>query len=716
MKLTARLLCILLCGLLVLSACTKDNSKNTTEDESLASMENSNITSEVSEITDVSNETSNEEMEFVPVIRFAVASDTHVSSAGSTEALRLKKLFESAYAYSQSDPYYKTLDAFVIVGDMTNNGNANEYAALKQVIEANIKDETTLITVMGNHEFYGGGKTVYKEYMDQNLDKDVNIKGFHFICISPTDGENYSSSKSFLENALQSAAAEDGDKPIFTFQHHHLKDTVYVSAEWYTSSSDMLKSIYKKYPQVVNFSGHSHGPVNNPTSIWQGDFTCLGTGTLSYFEMTTGMTYGTIPPDASNAAQYYIIEVDENNLVRIMPYNLLTGDFFKTPSNTDDDDNYLVYYIDIPSGERNYRISDRLKAADIPAFDGDAEISVSQITENTAFISFPQAKDNDCVYSYEIVCASEKGNITFKYFSEYYFEPMPQTLSFRLSGFKPKTEYMVSIYPVDCYGKKGSAITASFTTLEGEDIIYNSKNPVTFTGTFTDFDSLDEIKFSTSTFAYGGKINGDIFVGDWASGSLNSNSKAALEKGKGYNGSAALAVWSTDSQNQGLYIFATDDNKNTTLFPDVVYLRVWVDFTGIDFRKANFGLVSPYGGLFTTDETDGRSDLSFWYMAEESDKWVEYTHGSDGCFGDAQGSSVRNFKGWLAFPVKDFTYRSGTGTVSEGSGVSYHYNQIAGIYMFWDYSDNGSYTGNKFYLDEIHLAGDYTVFENYNNN
>ena len=33
--------------------------------------------------------------------------------------------------------------------------------------------------------------------------------------------------------------------------------------------------------------------------------------------------------------------------------------------------------------------------------------------------------------------------------------------------------------------------------------------------------------------------------------------------------------------------------------------------------------------------------------------------------------------------------------------------------MFWDYSDNGSYIGKKFYLDEIHIVADYTVFEDY---
>ena len=127
------------------------------------------------------------------------------------------------------------------------------------------------------------------------------------------------------------------------------------------------------------------------------------------------MTYGTIPPNAANAAQYYIVEVDENNLVRILPYNILANDFFKTPSNTDGDE-YLVYYIDIPSGEMNYRPGDRYENSDTPYFDEDATAEITEITQNTCLITFPQAKDNDCIYSYEIVFQSDKGNQNIKSF------------------------------------------------------------------------------------------------------------------------------------------------------------------------------------------------------------------------------------------------------------------------------------------------------------
>lgn len=650
---------------------------------------------------------------FETVFRFVVSSDNHISTVTDASAVRLGKLFESAYRYA-SGQEYKKIDAAVFVGDITNYGYAHEYDAWKKIVNDNIKDETELITVMGNHEYYCNlsnlsvGEKLYSENIDDELNKHVVVNGYHFVGISTYGEGDYTEDIDWLSQEMEKAAQESGDKPIVTFQHHHIKDTVYVSSEWYTPQSAELDAIYSKYSNVLNFSGHSHGPINNPTSVYQKDYTLFGTGTLSYFEMTSGMTYGTIPPNANNAAQYYIVEFSADNRVRVLPYNLITDDFFKTPDGSEQ----LVYAIDNLKDKSTWEYTEeRAEKSQNPVFADSAEITVGEVTTVTAEITFPQATDDHCVYSYNIVCESESGKKEFNYFSEYYFEPMPETLTFILSNLEPETEYTVSVYPIDVFGKKGQPITSAFTTNPEEKIEYSSKNPVNYVGTFTNFDSAASLSQANNTFAYGGGIDGDVFVGDWASGSLLTESGFALTEG-GFQGSKALSVWSDSSDNQGLYIFATEENGNVTAYPSAKYLRVWVDFTNVDFRKANFGLVSPTGNLYTTDESDYAPELYFYYMAEGTDSWVQYSHGGDGCFGTEQASSVKNFKGWLAFPVKDFTYRGGTGNGTGTAGESYPLNEIAGVYMFWDYS-NDSLIGNKFLLDEIQLVEDYTVFEEY---
>ena len=81
---------------------------------------------------------------------------------------------------------------------------------------------------------------------------------------SSQGGGNYTYAVEWLQKQLEETVQEDDSKPIFVFFHHPIKDTFYVSNEWYGSGLDQ---VFKKYPQVVAFSGHIHSPNNMPTSI-----------------------------------------------------------------------------------------------------------------------------------------------------------------------------------------------------------------------------------------------------------------------------------------------------------------------------------------------------------------------------------------------------------------------------------------------------------------
>ncbi len=161
----------------------------------------------------------------------------------------------------------------------------------------------------------------------------------------------------------------------------------------------------------------------------------LGTGTLYYLEMEYGMTGGTLPPGYEKGAQYYIVEADAEGRVRILPYNILTDDFFKTASNTDDPDKQLILVIDSPSDPSTYLYtSERITNSAAPFFEAGSVPTVLDITDSSALVTIPQAFDDSCIYSYRLVAEAENGfKKEVKYFSEYYFEPMPETVSYRLT-------------------------------------------------------------------------------------------------------------------------------------------------------------------------------------------------------------------------------------------------------------------------------------------
>ena len=409
--------------------------------------------------------------EFKPVFRFAVASDVHIhDSSEPRNAERFAKLFQTAYKYSDSHPTYKTLDAVLLAGDIVDNGADAEYAELNRVVKENKRDETEFITVMGNHEFHDGGHEGYKKNMKEDLDKHIVIKGFHIIGLSPSPkGTFHMPSQWFwLDRELKKASADDPDKPIFTMQHGHIWNTVYVSRSWSSEVSVFLHLIYSKYPQVINFSGHSHGPINNPISVWRNNYTLFGTGTLNYFEMEDDIGDDTVPDGCDNAAQYYIFEVDAENHVRALPFNILTEDFMKTPSTTDDPDKQLVYYIDKPSDVSSYVYTSARKKTDSePRFDKNAGIRVGDFKDGSAEITFDRADGDVCVYGYRITVNekdSQKKIFEKEIYAEYYFEPIPSTQHCTADGLKSGTEYTVSITPMNVWKAEGKPLTGEFKT------------------------------------------------------------------------------------------------------------------------------------------------------------------------------------------------------------------------------------------------------------
>lgn len=406
--------------------------------------------------------------DFVPVIRFAVASDVHMYNETDENAMHIKEMYESAYRWAENSPY-KKLDAVVFVGDFLGDGEVDEYGMFDRMIKSCTRPGTEVITMLGNHEFdvcRGAGNERegvewYRRYCYPEIDRDVEINGFHLISLSLSERNLYTEeTRSFLAERVKNAAEEDPNKPIFVFQHRHLTDTCYASM-WHSSQSAEIREILHPYPQVIDFSGHSHAPINHPRTIWQDDITCIGTGTMFEIELEEGLTGGTKPPRCDDVGQYSIVEADAKGRTRVIPYNLLTDDVFETPSNTDPAGTKMTWYIDEPGKPFRYigRENKRL-----PFFAADAKVTADSITRDGAAVSFPQAYDDECIYSYDIVYTGAGVEKTVTYSSEFYQEPLIDSLRIELTELEPDTEYAVKVVPIDCFDLRGEPIYTTFRT------------------------------------------------------------------------------------------------------------------------------------------------------------------------------------------------------------------------------------------------------------
>lgn len=402
---------------------------------------------------------------FNPVLRFMVVSDIHVKDEPDCpERLRFAKALDYAYEIAESSDTYKKLDAVYINGDFANKGTQIQMTAVKQILDEKLRPGTIARLTMASHEYFceGGEETArrrFTEIFDQPFCTHEVINGFHFIAMTSTKGcRFFDTERAYAKAELAKAAADDSKKPIFFFQHPHLSDTVYGSISW---GEDDLNAILYNYPQIIDFSGHSHAPINDPRSIHQKYLTSLGSGTLSYFELDEfDKVYGTIPPKNVDAAQMLIVEADKDNRVRVYLFDVLTGKFFPQ-----------VRKIDVPSDPSTFTYTDeRYKTTAVPAFADDAVLAV-EASETSANISFTQAMpdaESDYVNYYTIVLRRKADNAIVKQvsiWSEYYFMDMPKTLSQQIEDLAPATEYTVEIIPEGFFKNRGTkTLKGAFST------------------------------------------------------------------------------------------------------------------------------------------------------------------------------------------------------------------------------------------------------------
>lgn len=401
---------------------------------------------------------------FTPILRFAVMSDIHYKDEHTVERERFESAMKTIYDISKKSDTYKYLDALFIVGDFANSGSEIQMKAFKKSLDENVREGTEITVSVASHEFNvnNGGESGALEKLGRifGMEPDTHkvINGFHFISVSTTNGCRFDDSKqSWVKRELKAAAADDPKKPIFFFQHPHISGTVYGSINW---GEDDLTHILMNYPQIIDFSGHSHAPINDPRSIHQKHFTSLGTGTLSYFELDEfDKVYGTVPPKANQAAQMLIVQADKNNRVRVYPYDIISNNYFP-----------FVWKIDCPSNPATFTYTDeRYNSTVEPFFRQGAKISVSDISFDKCVITFDQASiESEYVDDYNIIIKRVDSGIICRQisiWSEYYFYNMPQTLSVVAKELEADTKYAVEVYANSFWRKQSKKpLFAEFKT------------------------------------------------------------------------------------------------------------------------------------------------------------------------------------------------------------------------------------------------------------
>lgn len=433
---------------------------------------------------------------------FAVISDVHIgNNVGEGPMKKVPQALQNLTRYGK-------LDLLAVVGDLTDHGDTNQYTDFVNVFgsEQNILNPVDqFLFMMGNHDNYNGsGQTNYKNGLKKfngnrtyPLDQYVLIKGYPFISISQrgsanNDDNTNNGSVSYpstvvntLKRYLKQAAEDAPGKPIFVFTHVAPRWTCYSSwgeiegAAW---AMKVLNPVLNEYPQVVAFCGHSHYPLGDPRSIHQGAnpnssrnnyYTVINTASTTYSEINPGAVNAGIHPEGyAYVTEGMILYEQPNGDIEIRRYDTyrdveidsLHRWVLKAPF-----DGSMFEYADIRDADdnpNNVPLRDGLPA---PVFTKSAQLKID-VYPNDVTITFPQARDNECVFRYNVRILKGETEVRSAFiFSQFYLtKDMPQTLSYNIDGLAEGTEYTAQVIAYDSWDNQSVPLMATFKTLSDD--------------------------------------------------------------------------------------------------------------------------------------------------------------------------------------------------------------------------------------------------------
>ncbi len=424
------------------------------------------------------------------VLSLAAISDTHIGNEYGSETKFTNALNQLKNRAAEKDP--DGLDAVMIVGDLVNTATPSQITTLKNLYEAVFNPvEVPMIYTIGNHDMNPSyswsastvtqnavfhsilGDNYFLTDQDQTMRKNFECRhcivgDYHILCITPNGSSPViydANSTSWLDKELKAITEEDPYRYVIVLTHPMIYNTVYGSLlgnYWYTET---LTPILKKYPQVVTFGGHLHFPINDPRSIWQGEFTSMGCASVSYMAFEGGnyinKKSNTALKDAGEYSEGLLVQLDANGFMRVTRMDFYRSTVIGQPwmiAPPTDDKSHLDTYNHIALRAANTAPSLSAMSFDI----GEMNNGAATVTAHWA-----AGTDDEFVHHYSYTLSKDGSNIDSKLvMSDFYRSPQTSMMAGEYSlalGNLAQGTYKFKVIAYDSWDAESAPLEKTFT-------------------------------------------------------------------------------------------------------------------------------------------------------------------------------------------------------------------------------------------------------------
>ena len=395
----------------------------------------------------------------VAVFRVGIMSDTHVTTNRASFA-RLEK----AYALFKS----KGVDLIVNCGDIAERFAPKAYTTYAEVRREAYPDPKAApdeLYCWAWHDAWGyGGKL-----SESHLEPYPEVKRLLGMTNEPYEERVYAGfpflvfpqwlDKPRYESTLARVCAANPGKPVFVFDHVPPQATTEDSIHW---GDTYRRDVLSRHPQVIVVSGHAHGSLRDERNIWQGAFTAVSAGCLTFFD-------GDFPGKDDNVrAQNHSVLVMElfSDRAVFRRYSVVDG------SEIGAADPWVVHWPYDPKtaaqADENWS---RRHAR--PAFPAGAVLSVEPrspgqrascpLQGTSLSVSWPAAADDSAVQRYRLELRRNGRRFALReQRGDFWKEPGERRLTYSdnvdAGYFTPGERVTIAVYPVDFRGNAGSPL------------------------------------------------------------------------------------------------------------------------------------------------------------------------------------------------------------------------------------------------------------------